>query len=62
MEGDFKKFNSLIKCFNGIIFVIGLIGFGKIIILYVGLNLLNCFDCKIIIVEDFVEYYLFGIN
>lgn len=57
-----EKFCVVINCFYGMILVIGLIGLGKMIILYGVLSEFNKFDLKIIIVEDFIEYCLFCIN
>lgn len=46
---------DMIKKFYGILFVVGLIGLGKIIILYVILGYLNMLEKKIWMVEDLVE-------
>ena len=62
IEGNFKKFNGLIKRPNGIILVTGPTGSGKTTTLYAALNFLNRPDKKIITAEDPVEYYLPGIN
>lgn len=61
-QGNFKKFQSLIKRPNGIILVTGPTGSGKTTTLYAALNTLNRPDRKIITAEDPVEYYLPGIN
>ncbi len=61
-EGDFEKFQSLIRRPNGIILVTGPTGSGKTTTLYGALNALNRPDRKIITAEDPVEYYLAGIN
>lgn len=44
------------------ILVMGFIGLGKIVFLYIGFNILNILECNILIVEDFVEINLEGIN
>ncbi len=61
-EGNYKKFQKLIKRPNGIILVTGPTGSGKTTTLYAALNYLNRPDRKIITAEDPVEYYLPGIN
>ncbi|MEW4456073.1 GspE/PulE family protein [Bremerella sp. JC817] len=61
-DGNFIKFNNLIKRPNGIILVTGPTGSGKTTTLYAALNELNRPDTKIITAEDPVEYYLPGIN
>lgn len=59
---DFKCMIFIIIKFYGIILVIGFIGFGKIIMLYVGLMQFNDSLCNIFIVEDLIEYQLEGIG
>jgi len=61
-EGNYKKFQNLIRRPNGIILVTGPTGSGKTTTLYAALNYLNRPDRKIITAEDPVEYYLPGIN
>lgn len=55
-------FLLLIRKFYGIILVIGFIGLGKSIMLYVGLSEINLWDCNILIVEDFIEFDFLGIG
>lgn len=59
---NIKKLNRIILNLYGIIFVIGFIGSGKLISLYLILSELNFSSVNIIIVEDFVEYIMNGIN
>ncbi len=61
-EGDFTKFQGLLKRPNGIVLVTGPTGSGKTTTLYAALNSMNRPDKKIITAEDPVEYYLPGIN
>jgi type IV pilus assembly protein PilB len=61
-EGDYTKFQSLLKRPNGIVLVTGPTGSGKTTTLYAALNSMNRPDKKIITAEDPVEYYLPGIN
>ena len=61
-DGDFKRFNNLIRRPNGILLVTGPTGSGKTTTLYAAMNELNRPDRKIITAEDPVEYYLPGIN
>jgi type IV pilus assembly protein PilB len=61
-EGNYKKFQNLIRRPNGIVLVTGPTGSGKTTTLYAALNYLNRPDRKIITAEDPVEYYLPGIN
>lgn len=44
------------------ILVMGFIGFGKMVLLYIGLNIFNIVEINIFIVEDFVEINFEGIN
>lgn len=57
-----KKFNSLLRRPHGVILVTGPTGSGKTTTLYAALEQLNSPECKILTVEDPVEYQLKGIN
>jgi type IV pilus assembly protein PilB len=61
-EGDYQRFQQIIKRPNGIFLVTGPTGSGKTTTLYAALNELNRPDRTIITAEDPVEYYLPGIN
>jgi type IV pilus assembly protein PilB len=61
-EGDYQRFQQIIKRPNGIFLVTGPTGSGKTTTLYAALNELNRPDRKIITAEDPVEYYLPGVN
>lgn len=56
------KFEYVIVQFFGMVLVIGLMGFGKMNMFYLVLFQVNSFDMNIMIVEDLVEFNLFGIN
>jgi len=57
-----KRFSSAIHRYTGMVLVTGPTGSGKTTTLYAALNELNKPDCKIITVEDPVEYRLDGLN
>ena len=57
-----KGWNKLISFTNGVILITGPTGSGKTTTLYSCLNSLNTSECKIITVEDPIEYQLGGIN
>lgn len=57
-----KIFEELLGRPNGLLFVTGPTGSGKSTTLYAALNRLNSPECKIITIEDPVEYELEGIN
>ena len=59
---DQQTFEKLISLPDGILLITGPTGSGKTTTLYAVLNHLNRPDCKIITVEDPVEYQLSGIN
>ena len=61
-EADQKTLARLLTLPDGIVLVTGPTGSGKTTTLYACLNHLNKPDCKIITVEDPVEYQLAGIN
>lgn len=61
-ENDYERFMSSIKRPNGILLVTGPTGSGKTTTLYAALNELNKPDCKIITVENPIEYDLKGVN
>lgn len=52
---------EIVSCLFGLILVIGLIGFGKFIFLYLILVEWNDFGVNISMVEDLIEYVLLGI-
>ena len=63
LEADhLKSFQELIRRPNGIIFLTGPTGSGKSTTLYSALNTLNQSECKIITIEDPVEYEIEGIT
>ena len=57
-----QRFTRAIKRSTGMVLVTGPTGSGKTTTLYAALNNLNTKDCKIITVEDPVEYRLDGLN
>src|SRR6266702_3756631 len=57
-----QRFASAIHRYTGMVLVTGPTGSGKTTTLYAALNELNTPDCKIITVEDPVEYRLDGLN
>lgn len=57
-----KLFLEVIYKFYGMVLVIGLIGLGKMVLLYIVLGIFNDEMCNIFIVEDLVEICLFGVN
>jgi len=57
-----QRFSSAIHRYTGMVLVTGPTGSGKTTTLYAALNELNKPDCKIITVEDPVEYRLDGVN
>src|SRR5439155_355101 len=57
-----QRFTSAIHRYTGMVLVTGPTGSGKTTTLYGALNELNTPDCKIITVEDPVEYRLDGVN
>ncbi|MFH0939746.1 MAG: ATPase, T2SS/T4P/T4SS family [Planctomycetota bacterium] len=59
---DLKIFRGLCKKPNGVILITGPTGSGKTTTLYSALNELNKPDCKVITVENPVEYTMSGIN
>lgn len=59
---DQQVFEKVISMPDGIILITGPTGSGKTTTLYACLNHLNRPDCKIITVEDPVEYQISGIN
>jgi general secretion pathway protein E/type IV pilus assembly protein PilB len=59
---DQQTFEKLIGLPDGIILITGPTGSGKTTTLYAVLNHLNRPDCKIITVEEPVEYHVTGIN
>ena len=61
-EGDYRRFESIIKRPNGIFLVTGPTGSGKTTTLYAALHELNRPDKKIITAENPVEYNLAGVN
>ena len=63
MSQDFlDRFRAAIHRYSGMVLVTGPTGSGKTTTLYAALNELNTPDCKIITVEDPVEYRLEGLN
>ena len=61
-EGDYERFQSIIKRPNGVFLVTGPTGSGKTTTLYAALKKLNKPDVKIITAENPIEYNLTGIN
>lgn len=59
-EDQFDKLEELISRPHGIVFLTGPTGSGKTTTLYACLSRLNTADCKIITIEDPVEYELKG--
>ena len=59
---DQATFERLIKLPDGILLVTGPTGSGKTTTLYACLNYINKPDCKIITVEEPIEYQMTGIN
>jgi len=57
-----QRFSTAVKRYVGMVLVTGPTGSGKTTTLYAALNELNTPDCKIITVEDPVEYRLDGVN
>jgi len=57
-----QRFSSAIHRYTGMVLVTGPTGSGKTTTLYAALNELNKPDCKVITVEDPVEYRLDGVN
>jgi len=57
-----QRFGHAIHRYTGMVLVTGPTGSGKTTTLYAALNELNTPDCKIITVEDPVEYRLDGVN
>jgi MSHA biogenesis protein MshE len=57
-----QRFSRAIQRYTGMVLVTGPTGSGKTTTLYAALNALNTPDCKIITVEDPVEYRLDGVN
>jgi len=57
-----ERFSKAIHRYTGMVLVTGPTGSGKTTTLYAALNELNKPDCKIITVEDPVEYRLDGLN
>ena len=55
-------FQNILRQPNGMLLVTGPTGSGKTTTLYTALNQLNSPRCKILTVEDPIEYYLEGIN
>ncbi len=63
MSGEMlQRFSHAMHRYTGMVLVTGPTGSGKTTTLYAGLNELNTPDCKIITVEDPVEYRLDGVN
>ena len=60
--GELERFRDVLHRPNGIILATGPTGSGKTTTLYASLLDLNSADCKILTVEDPVEYQLEGIN
>ncbi len=58
----FERFGKAIHRYSGMVLVTGPTGSGKTTTLYAALNELNTPGCKIITVEDPVEYRLDGLN
>jgi general secretion pathway protein E len=61
-EDDLKKFDSLLTCSHGVIFVTGPTGSGKSTTLYACLNRINSAEKNVMTVEDPIEYQLEGIS
>jgi general secretion pathway protein E/type IV pilus assembly protein PilB len=61
-QDDQQTFERLLKLPDGILLVTGPTGSGKTSTLYSCLNAINKTDCKIITVEEPVEYQINGIN
>jgi type IV pilus assembly protein PilB len=62
LSDDQETFERLLKLPDGILLVTGPTGSGKTSTLYSCLNAINKSDCKIITVEEPVEYQINGIN
>ncbi len=62
LSDDQKTFERLLRAPDGILLVTGPTGSGKTTTLYACLNEINKPDCKIITVEEPVEYQISGIN
>jgi general secretion pathway protein E len=61
-EDDLPKFDSLLNCSHGVIFVTGPTGSGKTTTLYACLNRINSSEKNVITIEDPIEYQLEGIS
>lgn len=62
LSDDQDEFEQLISLPDGIVLITGPTGSGKTTTLYSCLNYINKPDCKIITVEDPIEYQMSGIN
>ncbi|MFA5394311.1 MAG: GspE/PulE family protein [Candidatus Ratteibacteria bacterium] len=62
LADDEAKWNELLRYSGGIVLVTGPTGSGKTTTLYTSLSSLNTTDCKIMTVEEPVEYQIEGIN
>lgn len=60
-DNIFCKLCKFICEFYGMVFVIGLMGLGKMMMFYVCLLEIQSLEDKIIMIEDLVEYQLCGI-
>lgn len=61
-QGDYQRFQNIIRRPNGVFLVTGPTGSGKTTTLYAAINDLNRPDRKIITAEDPVEYNFTGVN
>jgi len=61
-DDDLNKFDSLLNCSHGVIFVTGPTGSGKTTTLYACLNRINSSEKNVITIEDPIEYQLEGIS
>lgn len=62
LSDDQEQFEQMISLPDGIVLITGPTGSGKTTTLYSCLNFINKPDCKIITVEDPIEYQMSGIN